>query len=158
MQLVCYHGTPNPDSLVEHGPDMEHKRSKDVGDLGWGFYCTTIPERAASYGSVVRVVLDIGTFAHVPNPYFLNGLDEVEPRTAEERLFHQLTFGNGFMGTVVAGTGREATARRVRDEFLARGFQGIVTDYKGEVVVFDKAAVLELRNHPSHPNLSVECP
>jgi hypothetical protein len=144
VKLVCYHGTPNPEAILRDGPDLEHPRSRDVGDLGWGFYCTTLPERAAHYGQVLRITLEVSTFAHVSNPYFLDGLDEVPPRTADERLFHQLTFGNGFMGTVVAGTGREATARRVRDEFRARGYQGIVTGYKGEVVVFDTAAILSV--------------
>ena len=148
---TLHHGTTRERaaSILAEGVDIEASRKRDPGDLGWGFYLTGDLARAQNCGEVVlKVEVDMTTFAHLAHPYFLDGLECVEPTTEVERLFFDTVFtliddGWWKMGTV-KGTAeeRERAARKVRTVFLARGHGGIETPHaNGEVVVFDPACI-----------------
>jgi hypothetical protein len=144
---VFYHGT-DPEkaaAIVRGGVDVWAER-RDAGDFGWGFYVTADLARARAYGGAVLVVtLDLGRYAFVKNPYFLDGLDPVGPQTEAERLLHGLVVDpqTGQMLTCNVGlSGREAASQAVRAAFLARGYAGIVTGLcDRETVVFDPSTI-----------------
>lgn len=145
-----FHGTSEEraESILREGVDMDYKRTRDPGDVGWGFYLTTDFERAENCGYVVlEVTVNVESFARIPNPYFLNGLSSVEPSTDDERLFHGLVFDGGFMRTVNGKwSDRVEAAKEVRDVFRQAGHSGIMTAHDGnETVVFDPAAIVSVR-------------
>jgi len=141
-----YHGTSQEkaEAILRKGVDMEHKRTRDPGDVGWGFYLTTDLERARNCGPVVlEVVINVKTFARIPNPYFLAGLNSVKPTTPDEHLFHGIVMDEWKMRTVNGRwDDRVTAAKEVRDTFMAAGHLGIMTSHDGnETVVFDLAAI-----------------
>jgi hypothetical protein len=145
--LTCYHGTSLGKALaiLAEGVDMEATRRRDPGDIGWGFYLSTIRGRANVHGEVTLACeIETDDFAYLPHPYFAQGLDELAPATAEERLFHGLAFDGREMLTV-RGDQRAEVSRLIRDTFLARGYHGIRTDHHGEIVVFNPVAVRAIR-------------
>lgn len=136
--------------ILTEGFSLETRRQSDPGDFGWGIYLTDAPSRARSYGSeVLRVTIATERYARIKNPYFLEGLREVEPQTAEEKLFHQTVFEGGKMLTV-KGEDREGVARRVREVFMEAGYDGIIAgpDRQGqcEVVVFRTSSILRIES------------
>lgn len=151
--MPYYHGT-RPDiaeDILAHGFDVNAPRQNDPGDLGWGTYLTDRLRRARAYGSgVLTVEIDESRFARLPNPYFLDGLAEVEPETLVERVFHRLAFANGEMLTVRGSKEVRVTmAKRIAESFLTVGYAGIIAgpyrDGATEVVVFDPSAIVSVR-------------
>jgi hypothetical protein len=147
--LTFYHGTTEEKaaSILTNGVDLDKSSATDSGDLGKGFYLTTNLNRARSYGKTVLVVkTDIYKMANIPNPYFLNKLESVEPITDLEILFHSIAFKNGEMVTVRGSMEyREAASCMLRDTFLRLGYSGITTNYNGkETVVFDLSVILAI--------------
>ncbi len=132
--IKLWHAT-NPESaqeILSHGVNFDFPRQSDVGDFGWGFYLTGRPERARTYGStLLEVMVDPTRLAHVPNPYFLEGLNAVSPATDVEHLFHSFAFdGMGKMMTcsnAYSPRGKEAKAKAIRQAFIAAGWAGIIT-------------------------------
>ncbi len=154
---TLYHGTTSQraTSILATGVDMEAPRTRDPGDLGWGFYLTASISRARACGEVVlEVTVDASTFAYLPYPYFLDGLTRIEPTTEAERLFHEtvftLTKDQWWEMRTVKGSAseRERVARKVRTVFLAHGHAGIKTPHdEGEIVVFDSASIRHICTH-----------
>jgi hypothetical protein len=150
---MYFHGTDDDraTAILADGFDMEAPRRSDPGDLGWGIYLTDRISRARAHGSsVLNVDVDESRFARIANPYFLKGLQEVMPETREERLFHGVAFKDGQMLSVKGSKeDRIATARLIRDTFLAAGFDGIIAGpdqmRQREVVVFNPEAVQSIR-------------
>jgi hypothetical protein len=150
--VLLYHGTSSAcaDRILDEGFDADAKRRNDPGDFGWGVYLTDSPFRARAYGeAVLEVEIDEDRFARLPNPYFLDGLEEVEPETWAEKLFHSVAFRGDAMVTV-KGPNRIEACKEVTRNFTLRGFAGIITgpdrDGNFEVVVF----------HPAHGVTSVK--
>lgn len=138
-----YHGTgaKEIDLIRTYGFDIEKAGMRDPGDFGLGLYFTKSKSRARSYGQVVRVTLN-GDFAHIPRPYFLDKFKPIEPTTPEEKLFYDLAFDNaGEMLTVRHSKHRFEIAKRIRDVFLACGYDGIIADHPPDVVVFNVEAI-----------------
>lgn len=143
MQVERYfHGSPFATSLVAKGVDMEAPRTSDPGDFGWGFYVDKNKLRCRQYGKVLIVWVDVALFAHLPDPYFLKGLEETNPETELERLFFELAFAPDRRMLTVKGDLDERTkvGRQIRAVFLEKGYTGIWTD-KGEAVVFDDRTI-----------------
>lgn len=148
--LTFLHGT-NADSVARilvEGFSLDVARRSDPGDFGWGIYLTDAPSRARCYGAVVlSVEIDDSRFARIKNPYFLEGLNEVQPVTPEEKLFHGVAFRDGSMLSVRASSDDEriVIARRIRKVFVEAGYAGIIAgpDKRGqsEVVVFEVGAI-----------------
>jgi hypothetical protein len=149
-----FHGTRHPESVLS-GVRMDVPREKDAGDFGWGFYCTWDHRRAGKYGEVLVVDVDLHKFAYIPNPYFLRGLREVEPRTDVEKLFHSIAFHDGVMKNVQAGYDREETAKAIRVAFLEAGYDGIVSEDHRELVVFNPAAVQAVNRIEVIPRMEI---
>ena len=145
MNSTFYHGTQHRAAILLNGIDVNAPRSHDAGDLGWGFYIDRRLGRAEAYGEVLECELSMDRMAHIPNPYFLDGLKPVAPTTPEEKLFHDLAFDGDEMKTV-RGDNREDVAKAIRETFLRHGYIGILTD-SGEAVVFDCTA-MEIRELP----------
>jgi hypothetical protein len=141
--MSWWHGSNSVNSILAEGVDFEHPRVSDAGDLGWGFYLSGDVSRARAYGSgILRVFLHEDRFAYLDNPYFLNGLDEVEPKTEVELAFWRLAFKDGRMRTC-AGADRKTVARSIRNHFVSAGFDGIITPHSGgEAVVFTADGIL----------------
>lgn len=148
------HGTSDLEDLLHAFEDgtltHDYALKRDPGDFGLGFYCTARRAKAASYGKVVLVQLDLQGFADIPNPYFVCGsldpdgpvLEEIEPRTDAEKLFHDLAFDQyGMKTTAGALEDRRAAARLITERFLAAGYPGIRTNIDGDVVIFDQVAI-----------------
>jgi hypothetical protein len=143
-----YHGTTpaNAAKIRAEGFDVDAPRRSDPGDFGWGIYLTDRPSRARSYGrEVLAVTIDESRFARLPNPYFLKGLEQVEPRTAAEKLFYSAAFDDEGHMLTVSSPDRVGAAKAVTRAFLAKGYAGIIggphTLGDLEVVVFDPSAV-----------------
>jgi len=142
-----FHGTSQADTVLADGFDIEAPRRSDPGDFGWGVYLTDEASRARAYGEVLSVEIDTTKYARIECPYFLDGFQEVEPVTPEERLFHGVAFeGNQMLSVVADSLERVAIARRIREVFLEAGFAGIIAgpDNRGqcEVVVFNLQTIL----------------
>lgn len=141
------HGSSNVDALCEAFREgtlgTYWEKSRDAGDFGTGLYCTRKPSRAMAYGTVVGVQIDLARFAFVPNPYFIEGFDEIKPRSDAEVLFHDIAYDReGKMATVTGPLElRREVAQRLRERFMAAGFDGIKTSYESDIVVFDSGAV-----------------
>lgn len=147
-----YHGTTATcaDSILERGIDLNWRRVRDPGDFGWGFYLTGQHQRARQHGQVVLAArIELTEFAHVSNPYFLDGLDPVEPQSDVEKLFHSIAFDGEQMLTVNGRPDQRVhVAKAVRDAFLAEGYAGIATPYDGwEVVVFDPTRIRTIQRY-----------
>lgn len=143
-----YHGTQDLPALLaafEAGElTHDHAVKRDPGDFGLGFYVTRSRVKAAAYGQIILVQIDISGFAHIPNPYFIAGeLEEVTPRTDVEKLFHELVFDKYGMRTVAGALeDRHAVAVRITERFMRAGYNGIRTStYGDDVVVFNPAAI-----------------
>jgi len=149
MRERFYHGTSLDAAgvIVQEGFRLDMPQAHDVGDFGQGIYLTHELARAQSYGrAILTVEADVTHCARVPNPYFLDGLRTVEPRTEAERLFFLIAFDSaGRMRTCgphVQAAARAHAAHELREAFLDAGYTGIVTDRPdGEAVIFDLAAV-----------------
>lgn len=144
--LSYLHGTSQADTILAEGFDIEAPRRSDPGDLGWGIYLTDEPSRARAYGEVLRVEIETIRFARIKSPYFLDGFKEIEPTTDEEKLFYGLAFKDGSMLSVTADSeDRVAVAKRIREGFLAAGFDGILAgpdrNLQVEVVVFNPETI-----------------
>lgn len=145
--MICFHGTRDPESVLK-GIDLDVPRTHDSGDFGWGFYCTFRQSRAACYGHVLRVDVDLSEFAHIDSPYFLRGFKQLLPETPEEELLYSLLFADGpdVMLTIKGSRAdRDRVSRQIRTEFLQRGWKGIVSASLAELVVFDTSAVRDVR-------------
>jgi hypothetical protein len=146
MQETYWHGTTAAEAILALGVDFDAVRVSDPGDMGWGFYLTGEESRAKAYGSqILKVTIDPEKFAYLPNPYFLDGLKDIEPITDVEKLFHEVAFGvDGNMKTC-SGYEKDKVARKICDTFIAAGFSGIITPYSGgEVVVFAADGITEI--------------
>lgn len=151
------HGTSSAqaETILADGFDLEAQRRSDPGDFGWGVYLTDRASRARAYGErVLQVTIDPTRFARITNPYFLKGLEEVEPVTDVEKLFHGVAFRGGQMLVVKADSEeRVAIARRIREAFIGAGYDGIIAgpDSNGqcEVVVFRTEAIVSVENSTS---------
>lgn len=148
--LILYHGTPNPQSILTTGIDLNHPRTSDPGDFGHGLYLTNSLSRAKSYsrnyGQVLRVTIDDSLYARIPNPYFLNGLQVLYPETPEEHLFYTLAFDSETEEMLtVTGPQREAVCKRIREVFLQHGYAGIITNLPDqETVVFNPESIIKI--------------
>lgn len=150
---VWYHGTPKWREILSAGINIDAPRpTADSGDFGWGFYLTRRLPRAKAHGKVFEVSIDTSKLAYISNPY-LGKTD-----TSEEQLFTNLAFvreqddyDDAFDSLVMLTTtgtkqDREEASKRIRQEFLQRGWLGIKTDYEGgEVVLFDTTPILNLK-------------
>lgn len=148
---VWYHGSPKWQEILENGIDFDAPRRSDPGDFGWGFYLTKRYSRAKVNGRVLQFVIDTTQLAYIANPY------EAKKDTLEERLFENLAFmyhdwdgdpyPGGIMLTLQGGIEKRIqTAKKIRKEFLSRGYQGILTDYEGgELVLFSDKPILEIK-------------
>ena len=148
--MTWVHGTTTAiwEQIRNQGIDFDSKRRSDPGDFGWGFYVTTNQVRAQTYGEAqIEVGLDESKFAVLPHPYFLNGFEKVEPQTEEEKLFHSLAFSEEGKMLTLRGTKeeRETVCKKIRDEFLKRGYLGIITPHSGgEAVVFSPDGITSM--------------
>lgn len=149
--MRLFHGTSTDSAakVLAEGFDVDAERRSDPGDLGWGTYLTNRSARARAYGEVLEVEIDESRFARLPNPYFLDGLSEVEPETLVERVFHRLVFANGIMLTVKGSKEeRVIVAKRIAEAFMTAGYAGIIAgpfrDGSIEVVIFDPSAVISV--------------
>jgi hypothetical protein len=143
--IEAFHGTESF-SVTKGGlVSMKERHRHDPGDLGRGFYGTTIKERAASYGpKIIKARFDVRRYAVLSNPYFLDKLSKVEPKTEAEKLFYSLAFDDE--GNMRTASGpplgeRSDWCERVRDGMLTAGFLGVRTDYAGEIVAYDSQTV-----------------
>jgi len=138
---VWYHGT-SPEAAAEilKNGFVVDQGKRDVGDLGLGVYFTRILARAKSYGSVVVQAELTGNLASLPNPYLLDGVEEVEPTTPEEALFEILAFDEQRIMLTVKGSQEERleVSTAIRTVFLHLGYDGIVSDNPDEAVVFNE--------------------
>ena len=149
---MFFHGTGSAEAarILAGGFDLEAPRRSDPGDFGWGAYLTDQSSRARAYGEqVLRVEVGLRRFARIANPYFLDGLREVEPATPEERLFHGTAFRDGAMVSVKADPGeRAAVARRIGEAFKEAGYDGILAGPDGrgqrEAVVFNLGSIVRV--------------
>lgn len=142
--MIVYHGTNDAESVLA-GVCLDIPRRRDPGDFGWGFYCAFDRDRAAAHGRHVLVVdVDESALARIPNPYFLDLLDQLLPETSQEHLLYGLIFDEpGGLMLTVRGDRRDETARQVTEAFLQAGWKGIVADSPliAELVVFDPSAI-----------------
>jgi hypothetical protein len=148
MKIIIYHGTSVDAALamIRDGIDLEHHNRRDPGDFGWGFYGCANIDRCKAHGRALLRVEAEGNFAHISNPYFLRGLDRVEPQTEVEKLFHSLVFEGRVMLTVKGRERRRDVCREVARQFMAAGYDGITTDYDGqEAVLFNLDAITSLK-------------
>lgn len=149
MRERFYHGTSldAAGAIVHEGFRLDVPQAHDVGDFGQGIYLTRAQVRAKTYGHTVLVVeVDATRCAQIANPYFLDGLRTVEPRTEVERLFFLIAFDSqGRMRTCASGIPQDErahAAREIRETFLAAGFTGIMTTRPDrETVIFDPSCV-----------------
>lgn len=142
-----YHGTPRWKSILDDGIDIDAPKHSDPGDFGWGIYLTKRLTRAQRYGKVFQLTVETDKLAHVPNPYFLSGLQALTPVTPEEKLFYSLAFDANDNMLTVSGTNQEriAASKKIRNSFLAAGYLGIISDYDGgEAVLFNTAPIRSL--------------
>lgn len=149
-----YHGTRDlqalEDAFTAGELTHDHAMKRDPGDFGLGFYCTRRRAKAAAYGEVILVQLDLSHFAHIPNPYFVRGsldpdgpaLEEIPPRTDAEKLFHSLAFDQYGMKTAAGALeDRQKAAAEIAARFMREGYNGIRTEIDGDVVVFYGGAI-----------------
>jgi hypothetical protein len=149
---LWYHGTPNPDSILDKGFNINHQRTSDPGDFGWGTYASRSLSRSRCYGTVLGVLVDTSSCAYISNPYFLKGINQVLPSTFEEHLFYDIVFDTSdpaLYPTMLTIKGprvsREAICKEIRDKFLENGYTGIATDYNiGELVIFDHEIIKDV--------------
>jgi len=146
--ITLYHGTPNAGKILINGIDINHPRNSDPGDFGWGVYASGNLSRAKVYGDVFAVTIDESDYAYLENPYFLEGLKTVPPKTFEEKLFYSLAFDartNEMLTIVGTPRRRERIAKFIRLSFLEHNYKGIITPHNGiEAVVFDPATILKI--------------
>ena len=146
---LWYHGSPEAETIADHGFDIDHARRNDSGDFGWGIYVVRSLARARCYGTLLGVEVDTSNCAYIANPYFLKKgtLTSIAPSTPEERLFHSLVFDKeDKMLTVTGGKeNRKNICKKVRNIFLENGYTGILSDYQiGEMVIFDPTIIIEV--------------
>ena len=84
---LWYHGTPSYKKILASGFDIDAPRKHDPGDFGWGIYVVGNLPRAKAYGKVLGVIFDTLSCAYIPNPYFIKGIDKIEPQNEVEKLF-----------------------------------------------------------------------
>ena len=148
---IFYHGTTNEaaDAILEHGFSQTIERRRDPGDFGWGTYLTQMLERAENLGeAVLEVKVDTSSFGHIENPYFLSGLDTVEPRTEHERMYFDSVMGPQGLMKTVRGTlsSRTAAALEISSLFMDHGMGGFTTGLEDrETVVFDPGTIKSVR-------------
>ncbi len=146
--MTWFHGTRDPESVLS-GIRFDVPRKHDPGDFGWGFYCSSVRARAATYGPVLQVEVELSEFAHIDNPYFLDRLSQLTPVTPEEKLLYGIIFADGPDDMLtVRGPDRKAVAQMVRTEFLHHGWKGIISEPLEELVVFDESAVVSVEAVP----------
>jgi len=142
--MLWHHGTTKEaaQAIEESGFDLDLAGRRDPGDFGLGVYATHVMPRAQAYGrAVVTMRLD-GNFANIQNPYFVHRLQEIEPQTDAERLFHGIAFDGNDMITVRGKKeDRLAAAGRVREAFLGVGYDGIIASQTNDAVIFNTAAI-----------------
>lgn len=139
-----YHGTTveAATKIMAGGFDIDAPR-KDHGDFGRGIYLTTSLSRAKAYGSVVlEVEVYTADMAMIPNPYFVEKMRELEPKTDAEKLFYEHAFGTDKGGRTIMltihGKNPAGVSSLIRHQFMSREYTGILTRYHGdETVVFD---------------------
>lgn len=152
LEKTFYHGSPVYEEILRRGFDHDAPRRCDPGDFGWGVYLTAQLARAKCHGPVLEVRVETSRLAFIRNPYFLKDLQSFPPETPEEKLFHELVFGDrGEMRTVKTFPGetptRDAVCREVQRVFLLEGYSGITTGMDDqETVLFDLSAVLLVSN------------
>lgn len=157
-----YHESPYADKILKEGFSMEIERRKDPGDFGWGVYLWPVPKYMPK-GYTLEVDIDISGFAVINEPY--EPLYERPQDTPEETLFRSLVwcrhawreeeYGELMMGTIHGcperGMSRVEVCKNVREEFLKRGVQGLIThhDHRAieEIVLFDLSAIKDIRRH-----------
>lgn len=143
--MILYHGTSKEKaaSIMRSQFDFDARRSSDPGDFGWGVYLTAYKPRAKAYGEVVlEVVIDDSRLAYIPNPYFLEKLEEIKPVTPEEIKFYDLAFDDNLEMLTIHAVNREDVCKKIQKEFVLDGYTGIRSDYHGgEYVIFDSRAV-----------------
>lgn len=154
-----YHGTSTgiASRILADGFDVHARRVSDPGDLGWGAYLTSSESRARSYGNaVLHVQIDTTNFARLKNPYFLDGLKSVKPKTATERLFYDVAFDDKGDMLTVQGRNRTAASKKVARTFMDHGYDGIIGGPFNmgdiEVVVFDDDAIVGVKQR-AKPNI-----
>jgi len=149
--VMFYHGT-TPEkaaAILMQGVDLHAPKSHDSGDFGNGFYLTLDKTRAKHMGgpAILEVTVDLKFFAYIPNPYFLDKLQQVPPRNKVQELFYCAAFDNkGEMATIhgdkAAGLTRQQVCNAVQSTMLANGFKGLHTEYHGcETVVYDTRVI-----------------
>ena len=149
--MIVYHGSVEPERVLQEGFRLVQPRASDPGDMGRGIYTTTRYSRANCYGrAVLECRLDVTWYARITNPYFLHRLGELQPETLDEHVFYELAFQrrNGRTDMLTINGDKEerlAAAERVRDGMLAAGYTGIVTDYEGECVSYDLNTIQVIR-------------
>ena len=148
--ISLYHGCSleAAKNITQQGVDTKVLKRRDAGDFGLGFYLTSSPIRASTFGAyLVECQIVSRNLAYIKNPYFLIGLNEVAPKTPIEKTFHRLVFADGVMRTVAGSMEENLTfARRVHEEFILAGFSGITTGHKGaETVIFNPEAIVSTR-------------
>lgn len=153
---IWYHGTSKWEEILRSGVNIDAPRpTADTGDFGWGFYLTKRLGRAKNRGKVLQIIIDPSRLAYISNPY------SADTRTPAEQLFTALAFqadgdkpdwyqhqSQSLRMLTVTGTKqeREAASKRIQQEFLAQGYQGIITDYEdGEAVLFSTEPILDIR-------------
>jgi len=148
--MNLYHATSekNAPIIIDEGFDMMAIRSSDPGDYGWGVYLTDDLGRAKAHDKVILdVIISTKKLAYIPNPYFLENMKPVEPKTNVEKIFYAMAFDEDSNMMTVTGhdSARVFTAKEIRARFLSEGYMGIYTDYRGhEIVIFDENAIKEI--------------
>jgi hypothetical protein len=153
--MLYYHGSRTPQQLLLTGlvepEDEDASQKSDPGDFGWGFYVTADKERAANWGVVICVEVDLGRIAFIENPYTI-GSNRAVATTRPALLFQSLVVGEkGKLGSYYMKTvngsfqERSIAALQVRDAFLGLGLWGIRTAlYDKEAVIFNPKAIVSM--------------